>query len=89
MSNAGKKNEGKSPQANANSMTQGETPASRKLKALILDTIHCTEIVRELMTEEIHDVYEWWWQKQLRYYYFNNNNNNKESNDKRRNEADY
>lgn len=38
-----------------------------KVKALILDTIHNTEVVELLLDEQVRHVNEWWWQKQLRY----------------------
>ncbi|ESO93665.1 hypothetical protein LOTGIDRAFT_209197 [Lottia gigantea] len=37
-----------------------------KLKALILDTIHSIDVVRELMTANIRKTSEWLWMKQLR-----------------------
>lgn len=39
-----------------------------KLKALILDTVHCLDIVRVLIEEKVHKTGHWLWQKQLRFY---------------------
>ncbi|XP_039269307.2 cytoplasmic dynein 2 heavy chain 1-like [Styela clava] len=39
-----------------------------KLKALILDIIHCIDVVSQLIEGNISSTSEWMWQKQLRYY---------------------
>ena len=39
-----------------------------KIKALVLDTVHNIEIVRQLQEMNINNVMSWYWQKQLRFY---------------------
>ena len=50
----------------------GGDPGARvlelKLKALILDAIHCISIVRSLLGDKVETTGHWLWQKQLRFY---------------------
>lgn len=41
---------------------------SLKLKALMLDTIHHTNVIKELLHNNVTSLSDWFWQKQLRYY---------------------
>jgi dynein heavy chain 2 len=53
-------------------LTGADTSSSKllqtKLKALILDLIHNTEVVRTLIENQVRDVNDWMWHKQLRFY---------------------
>ena len=56
-----------------NKISPGHSPALRvmelKRKALILDTIHCIEIVKSLQNNAMcKSLDDWKWQKQIRYY---------------------
>lgn len=39
-----------------------------KLKSLILDIIHCIDVVSSLSANNCSNLDDWQWQKQLRYY---------------------
>ena len=39
-----------------------------KYKALIMDTVHNMDVVKQLKDARTRNVYDWLWQKQLRFY---------------------
>jgi dynein heavy chain 2, cytosolic len=43
-----------------------------KYKALIMDTIHHMDVVQQLKTDHIKNIFDWQWQKQLRFYFESN-----------------
>jgi dynein heavy chain 2, cytosolic len=43
-----------------------------KYKALIMDTVHNMDVVKQLKDARTRNVYDWLWQKQLRFYLDNN-----------------
>ncbi|CAF1013145.1 unnamed protein product, partial [Didymodactylos carnosus] len=43
-----------------------------KYKALIMDTIHNMDVVKQLRDSRVRNLFDWLWQKQLRFYLENN-----------------
>lgn len=43
-----------------------------KHKALIMDTVHNMDVVKQLKEARVRNAYDWLWQKQLRFYLENN-----------------
>ena len=43
-----------------------------KYKALIMDTVHNMDVVKQLQEARVRNIYDWQWQKQLRFYLENN-----------------